>query len=171
MKKLSLIKIITIAIAPILFYACSESISVKEEAVEMTVQQIIDSPTSSWFGSAIAYYSPDTNIVKQIKTDFNPNLHKLYFFTDLSCGCAAQATDIAHIVKTLRDAGISDTVFKIYSMRKITYAHPDTKFITVNILPTGVLYKDSLMVCSILDSLAFLPNVKVESILLNNLKK
>ncbi|MFA6570417.1 MAG: hypothetical protein WCT77_04195 [Bacteroidota bacterium] len=176
MKKLNILSVVVVILLSLIIFAgCTETTSVKEEAILLTVNQIKETPTYEWFGIEMNMYVPDTAIVNQIKTLFNPNMHKVLFYADMTCGCVTQGENVAHIIRVLRDAGMNDSVFKIYSMRKNTWSYPESGYVQVTKLPTAMLMKNVVPVYSVLDTLLTFQltgqEKKIEELLLDGIKK
>jgi hypothetical protein len=63
--------------------------------------------------------------------------------------------DIAHFIKVLNLCGITDSSYKIFTMNQTSNKQPYSKYITVNILPSGFVMKDSTVVYSAFDTLNY----------------
>jgi len=164
------------AISALVFLAgCSSNTSYNDNAVEMTVTQLEHTPTLEWLSGEINSYQADTNVINQIKTVFNPNIHKLYFFSNFTCGCTNKVLDIAHFIKVLNLSGITDSSYKIFTMSQTSTKQPYSKYMTVNILPSCFIMKDSTVVYSAIDTLNYYKlygNLKpIEQILFDAFKK
>jgi hypothetical protein len=135
------------------FVGCSENTSYNDNAVEMTVTELEQTPSLNWVSGEINSYQADTNVINQIKTVFNPNIHYIYFYSNFTCGCANKVTDIAHFIKVLNLSGITNSNYKIFTMSQSSDKQPYSSYITVNTLPSAFILKDTTVVYSALDTL------------------
>ncbi|TAL68977.1 MAG: hypothetical protein EPN82_08685 [Bacteroidetes bacterium] len=175
MKELTISKkLILILLSFILFSACSENISYND-VIKLSVNDIVNTPTNSWFKTEMILYNPDTNITKQIISNFDVNKNKVYLFADFSCGCNNQQTDIAHLCKVFANCSIPETNYEIYSVKSKTSKHPYTSLFTLYKIPECVVMKDTNAVYFMLDTMryyeVFGQTIPIEQLLLNGLKK
>ncbi|MCL5991205.1 MAG: hypothetical protein M1419_03785 [Bacteroidetes bacterium] len=176
MNKQSTINNIIIAIFSLtLLISCSENVSYDENAIKLTIQEIIDTPTNSWFKTEMNNYKPDTNIIREIINNFDSNKHKVYLYANFSCGCSNQQTDISHLCKVFKECNIPESSYEIYSMRSSTGKHPYKSRFSISELPECIVMKDTNAVYFMLDTMRehklYAEIIPVEQLLLNGLKK
>ncbi len=173
MKYIKLLKTgLAAAVLSVIFVACSQTISYNQEAVRVYMKDLLNNTTFAAFKVDMDQYLPDTNIVNQIKTAFNPAQHKIYMFANFSCGCTSQQTDIAHICRVLSDSKIDTSFYEIYSMIQATDKQPYMSRISLKILPEIIVMKDTTAVYFVMDTLnRMFPAPEIEQLLLNGLKK
>lgn len=159
----------------IILTSCSDNITYNEDAIKLTVSDIVNTPTNSWFRTEMIMYKPDTNITKQIISNFDANKHKFYMYANFSCGCNDQQTDIAHICKILSECNIPDSSYEIYSMRSKTSVHPYKLLFSISDLPESIIMKDTSAVYFMFDTLRYYKlfgqTIPVEKLILDGLKK
>jgi hypothetical protein len=168
-------RIILVVISLTLFTSCTDNISYDEDAIRLTVAEIIATPTNSWFKAEMNYYKPDTNVVNEILNYFDSTRHKVYLFANFSCGCNEQQTDISHLCKVFEVCNIPESSYEIYSMRSSTSKHPYKSRFSISQLPECIVIKDTNAVYFMLDTMRYYKQyamtLTVEELLLNGLKK
>ena len=152
-----------------------ESNPVSSEAELMDLAVLSKTPGFQWFDLEIDKYQPDTALVNQIKTTYNPSVYSLVLYVKPSCSCPGTQQQFPAFIKTLREAGISETNYKVYSMNSEAAIHPFDSIFKVNELPTFILLKNNRPIYSIGDTFYIGQRTgktyKLEQLLLNGLAK
>lgn len=166
----------TIIIFVVGFCSCSESTPPSEDAVEFKIATISTTPGNEWFIPEKNGYTPDSLTCSQIKSTFNPNVHKLYFYCSFTCGCAQKQLNIPHCFKALDVAGITETSYEIYSMNKVSATHPHMGKMNILKIPEVYIVKNGEVIYSVLDTMDYYINQynrhrPVEELILEGLKK
>lgn len=166
-------QIIVIFFTLIILTSCTDNISYNEDAIKLSVMEILATPTNTWFKTEMNNYKPDTNIIKQIISNFDTLKHKVYLFANFSCGCNDQQTDISHLCKVLEECNIPESSYEIYSMRSSTGKHPYKSRFGISQLPECIVMKDTNAIYFMLDTMRYYrPQIlPIEQLLLNGLKK
>src|SRR3989339_159551 len=176
MKNQNLInRIIIVLFSLTIFTSCTDNVSYDEDAIQLTINEIVSTPTNSWFKSEMNRYKPDTNVMKEIINNFDSGKHKVYLYANFNCGCNSQQTDISHLCKVFEECNIPESSYEIYSMRSSTSKHPYKSRFSISELPECIVMQDSNAVYFMLDTMRqfkrYGQTISVEQLLLNGLKK
>lgn len=134
------------------FIISCESNPVASEAELMNLTELSKTPGFQWFDLEIDKYNPDTSSINLIKQEFNPAEYNIVMYVKPSCSCPGTQQQFPALIKTLRQAGISELSYKVYSMNSEAALHPYDSIFKVNELPTFILFKDNKPVYSIGDT-------------------
>ncbi len=133
--KISIYLTVIIILGAILIPGCINSTEPNKEADKMEINELFGSPKFIWFDVEYKSYQPDQAITQQIQNEFDSDLHRFFFFVKPQCACQIPQKDFAYLIKTLREANISDSSIEIYSMANESYAHPYKNNFELNFLP------------------------------------
>ncbi|MBI5325411.1 MAG: hypothetical protein HZB41_09105 [Ignavibacteriae bacterium] len=168
-------KLFTFLFIFLIITSCSENVSYNEDAIKLTVKEITSTQLNKWFENEMNDYNPDTNVVNEIKNNFDTNRHKIYLYANFACGCTDQQTDIAHLCKVFSKCNIPESSFEIYSMSNKNSKHPYKNKFTINYMPECIVMKDTTAVYFVIDTMRYLYSIgsseTIEKLLLNGLKK
>lgn len=127
----------------ILFIAGCEETTVPEDvAKQLSVEQAKVEPGFTWLESAMITYTPDTNILKQIKNAYasNPN-RSVVVYVNPSCSCDGSRVRVPQALRSLLEAGIPESKISIYVMRTSKAKHPYSDRYTLKGLPNIYILK------------------------------
>lgn len=157
------------------FIISCESNPVASEAELMDLVELSKTPGFQWFDLEIDKYQPDSNLINQIKQEFKASTFNLVMYVKPSCSCPGTQQQFPALIKTLRESGISEANYKVYSMNSEAALHPYDSIFKVNELPTFILFKDNKPVYSIGDTFYIGQRTgktyKLEELLLKGLQK
>ncbi|MBM2815654.1 MAG: hypothetical protein HW421_2416 [Ignavibacteria bacterium] len=155
-----------------LLISCEETNTNSYQAKEIDYSRIEDYPGFIWFEPEFNIYFPDTSIVRQIKELYNPKQNKFFFYVSVTCICTKQQVEFPRVAKALSLANIPDSAFKVYSLNKPDYDYPYKSVLKIDSLPGIYIFRDSLPVYSVIDSLrAGDSTQRIEKYVLEGLKK
>jgi hypothetical protein len=172
MKVRNILLFAAIFLVAALAYQCTENVSGDENAILSTEKSIVSIPGYDWYPSVKDMYHPDTNIIKQIKQEFDPLRHRFIVFSKPACSCDDKQRLFANGMKVLDTAGIDSSHFELFSVRSNKTNHPYMNLFTLNFIPSMILLVDGIPVYSVIDSVVTnTKDYKIEVEILNALKK
>jgi hypothetical protein len=138
-----------------LLQSCTEEIAAPtgQEATLMTIDEIKATKGYTWFQSGYDKYTIDKNVVDQIKAKLSNSDITFVLYVNPSCVCVGTQEQFPSAVKVLQNAGISEPVFKVYSMKYPEMKSPYSNILTVKYLPSLFIIKDNVALKSVFDSL------------------
>jgi len=135
--------------------ACEETSNPSRDAVKMTKAEIASSVGYSWFNYEWRSYHPNDSLVGVIESSFDPSVHSFYIFMIPGCSCDSIIVSPVELIKTLDNAGVTESDYFIYSMNSKESNHPFEDLLEINRLPAAYMFRDSLPVYSIIDTLNY----------------
>jgi hypothetical protein len=126
-----------------------------EEAKLMTIDEIKTTKGFTWFQTGYDKYTFDTNLVNEIKSKLVNTDKTFLVFVNPSCACTGTQEHFPAVVKILRNAGIDEPKFKVYTMPYPDMKNPYTNIFKINYLPAFFIMKDNIALKSVFDSLSF----------------
>lgn len=125
----------TIILFAFVAIGCSTE-SPEPEAQLLTMDDLNTAPGYAWFPVESAVYSPNAEMVNQIRQEFDATQHKVLIYVKPSCGCRGTQRLFPQIVRTLEAAGVDMSRVEIWSMRAPSDKHKYMSKISVTELPT-----------------------------------
>ncbi len=164
-----------IVVSMVYFLISCESNPVAPQAELMDLNELAKTPGFQWFDLEIDKYQPEQSIIPQLQSKFNSSTDSLIIFVKPSCSCPGTQQYFPALIKTLREANIPLSNYKVYSMNSTNNRHPYENIFKVNQLPTFFLKNGDKAVYSISDTFylaqANHQNYKLEELLLKALEK
>jgi hypothetical protein len=157
--------------------ACENTNEPIPDAEYMTSEQIAASPQFFWYQAEFDNYRPNIDVVKMIKEDFDTNRHKVYCFVKPACSCKISQEPLAHVLKTLKMAGIDDKCIFVYSMTSTKCPFPKSENFQLKKLPSIMIVKNDTPVFSLMELIDQIKvsfpdsTARVENLILEGLSK
>ncbi len=121
-------------------------------ATQLSVSDLNQNPGYSWFQGEIGGYTPNSTMVAQVASNFDPNTEKVCIFVRPSCGCRGTQKLFPRIMKTLMDANVDMNKVEIWSMREPTDKSPYSGTVPLTSLPTIVVLQNNAELSRIVDT-------------------
>ncbi len=134
------IYIIISSLLTVFILSCSES-AVDAEATLITFSELKTSPGFEWFMPEYNTYTPDESIVSQIEQRYNPDENRFFIYANPSCACQGTQKLFPSIVKSLKEAGVSESNFEMYSIPTSSTDHPYERWFKLNSIPAAFTMK------------------------------
>lgn len=150
MKKVFLISLMFLLVAS---FGCDDN-PANTNAEITSVEAIALRPGFSWFYEEMNKYVPDPNLIEKIKENYDAEKFDIYMFVEPSCTCPGNHNFFPKLIKVLDEAGIGDTDYLIYAMTDVANRHPYEDYLKLNEIPEFVVFKNSLPIYSIMDTVA-----------------
>lgn len=144
-------KILILALSFIFLIACDET-PVNTDAILLNRTDVESNPGFPGFTTEHQLYSPKTDLVNSISSDFGDD-EKLVIFVKPACTCIGTQKDFPHILKSLDEADIVYSKYEVYSIGKVEYNHPYSDIIQLSDIPAAFVIKNEVPTYSIFDSL------------------
>lgn len=122
-------------------------------AFELNAADIPQTPGFGWFYAVYDTTQVDTNLVSQIKDNFDPAVHRFYLYIKPSCSCPGTHVLFPKYYKILKFAGVPDSSMEIYSMSSDKSRHKYEQYLIVNAVPSFYVVKNGTPIYSVLDTL------------------
>ncbi len=148
----SMKKYILIIIASAIFWGCEDT-STQHTAKLMDIGNLIKSPGYSWFDIEYKAYTPNPVMINEIKSSFDPQIHKFYVFLKPACSCPGTHKLFPAFIKSADLVGIPGASMEIYSMRSNRDNYPYSNVFKLNELPAFIVLKNGVPIYSITDSI------------------
>lgn len=145
-------KYILIFIVSFIIWGCEDT-STQYTAKLLDLESIIKTPGYSWFDVEYKAYTPNTNLINEIKSSFDPQIHMFYIFLKPACSCPGTHKLFPAFMKSADLVGIPKSNMEIYSMRSNRDNYPYSDLFKLNELPAFIVLKNGVPVYSITDSI------------------
>ncbi len=151
----SLIALALVAISFLSMQSCTEQLAEPDtdQAKQLTIDEIKTTKGYTWYQKGYDKYTYDINVVNEVKAKLQNSGKTFLLFVNPSCACVGTQEHFPSAVKILQNAGISEPVFKVYSMTYPAMKNPFTNILKINYLPALFIMKDNVALESVFDSL------------------
>ena len=129
--------------------SCETTTSPAGEAKRVTVDDIRANPGYAWFDIESNSYTTNVDTVALIKSAFKSDKHKIYIHVNPSCSCEGTQKLFPRFMRVMKDAAISDTSFRIYSMPNASTSHPETSQFTITKLPSIFITRNDSLIATL----------------------
>ncbi|MCX6155518.1 MAG: hypothetical protein NT007_15305 [Candidatus Kapabacteria bacterium] len=146
-----------------IFSGCKNESALPNTAAKLSMNGLKQTSGWMWLGEIYNSYKTDSALILKIKAAFKPGVHRIYCFTNLTCSCAPNIKVFGNCLRTMTDAGISETNFEIYSMPDTSYSYPYSTKFKINFIPAVFIMKDSIVVYSVIDSFMKVQDINLDS--------
>jgi hypothetical protein len=167
------IKYLILVSIMVLISSCSDD-SGPRNAVFTQLNDLVSSPGFEWFQPEFEAYVPDTSVISQIKTALKTSNKSFVLFVNPSCACVGTQKQFPAAVKVLKEAGINEPNFKIFTFTTVEDLHPYLNQFKVRVLPCLFTMQDTISTYSVIDSLNKYSQIdtlaRIENYLLKALK-
>ena len=134
--------------------ACDEpSPGIPTSAVKVSYADIIQTPGDEWFKVTYDLYEPSQAVCGQITSKLQTSNYKFCIFSKLASACTNTQVKAAQAYKTLKKAGVPDSLIEIYSMLKISLDQPYQSDFRVSSLPSLLIIRQNKALASVIDTL------------------
>jgi len=145
--------IIFFALIITLLLGSCETNTTEPNAIQMTVEQLTETPGYTWMNELLATYQPDSTVEKNISTLLDTNRDKFIIFARAACSCPTEKKEFAQLIKILRDLNFPTKLYEIYAMSSKTNPNPYSNIITLKEIPAVIYMRNGVPYYSIIDTL------------------
>lgn len=133
--------------ALLLFVSCSDNPTDNEDkaATKVDLEAVQTYPGFIDFKTTYDNYIPNSDYIDSLKSAFKSGEDKVYIYLKPECGCNASLKTFPRMMKSLHEAGITDSNIVMYVMQDESYTYPESSFINVNDLPQFFTMKGQLI--------------------------
>ncbi|MGB9701156.1 MAG: hypothetical protein ACPL1A_00350 [Candidatus Kapaibacteriota bacterium] len=144
--------IIITFIITLTLWSCNTT-TTEPDAIQMSVEQLAETPGYTWMYELLTTYQPDSIVEKNIGALLDTNRDKFIIFARAACSCPTEKKEFAQLIKILRDLHYPTKFYEVYAMSSKTNPNPYSNIITLKDIPAVIYMRNGVPYYSIIDTL------------------